>query len=213
MRDLQDQRRSPFAGLTATPAPAAALAPLPPMARFVFRGRPAAVEVAGKAFGVALPTTACRAAVADSRAALWLGPDEWLLLAAESEAAAIEQAFATALGGLPHSLVAVGHRNTALELVGPDAALVLNAGCPLDLSPDAFPVDGCTRTVLGKAEIVLWRTDPDRFHIEVWRSFARYVWQLLEEARRELVAEAALRQERGAVAEAGPRPMPELVTG
>jgi sarcosine oxidase subunit gamma len=43
----------------------------------------------------------------------------------------------------------------------------------------------CTRTLFGKAEIVLWRTAPDAFHIEVWRSFARYVLDCLGEALRE----------------------------
>jgi len=38
----------------------------------------------------------------------------------------------------------------------------------------------CTRTVFAKAEIVLWRTQPEQFHLEVWRSFAPYVWELLE---------------------------------
>jgi len=44
----------------------------------------------------------------------------------------------------------------------------------------------CTRTVLGKADIVLWRTGPDSFHVEVWRSFADYVARFLTEAAREL---------------------------
>jgi sarcosine oxidase subunit gamma len=43
----------------------------------------------------------------------------------------------------------------------------------------------CTRTVLAKAEIVLWRTAPHVFKVEVWRSFAAYVWQFLNEARGE----------------------------
>jgi sarcosine oxidase subunit gamma len=40
----------------------------------------------------------------------------------------------------------------------------------------AFPIGMCTRTLFGKAEIVLWRTGEAQFHIEVWRSFAGYVW-------------------------------------
>jgi len=43
----------------------------------------------------------------------------------------------------------------------------------------------CTRTLFGKAEIVLWRTTPDTFRIEVWRSFAPYVLGSLAEAARE----------------------------
>jgi sarcosine oxidase subunit gamma len=46
----------------------------------------------------------------------------------------------------------------------------------------------CTRTVFAKAEVVLWRTGADAFHVEVWRSFAPYVLGLLEEAAREYVA-------------------------
>ena len=45
----------------------------------------------------------------------------------------------------------------------------------------------CTRTVFGKAEIVLWRTAAETFRIEVARSFAPYVWACLEEARREFL--------------------------
>ena len=143
---------------------------------------------AGAAFGVALPQTACRAATAGNRSALWLGPDEWLLLAEDGATDAIEAAFAEGMAGHPHSLVDVGHRNTAIEIAGPAAADVLNAGCPLDLRLDAFPVGMCTRTVFAKAEIVLWRLDDQRFRVEVWRSFAGYLWGLLDEIRREHAA-------------------------
>jgi sarcosine oxidase subunit gamma len=62
---------------------------------------------------------------------------------------------------------------------------VLATGCPLDLDPQAFPVGMCTRTVLAKAEIVLWRIADDAFHLEVWRSFAAYVSAVIAEASRE----------------------------
>jgi sarcosine oxidase subunit gamma len=39
----------------------------------------------------------------------------------------------------------------------------------------------CTRTVFAKADIVLWRTGEQTFHVEVWRSFAGYVTGLLVE--------------------------------
>jgi sarcosine oxidase subunit gamma len=164
------------------PCAAAELRPLAPAARFIFRGRQGAVVAAGQAFGVVLPETACRAATAGDRAALWLGPDEWLLIAPEPDDVA--ERFA-GLAGLPHALVGVGHRNTGLEIAGPEAATVLASGCPLDLDIEAFPVGMCTRTVLGKAEIVLWRTAPETFRIEVWRSFTAYVWQFLDMARGE----------------------------
>jgi sarcosine oxidase, subunit gamma len=107
-----------------------------------------------------------------------------LLLGAEGND--IAAALGPALRELPHSLVDVSHRQTALQVSGPGAAVLLSAGCPLDLDPSAFPVGMCTRTVLAKAEIVLWRTAEDIFHIEVWRSFAAYVSRFLAEAAREI---------------------------
>jgi len=171
--------RRPLAGT-------AALTALPSAARFVLRGRPAAERAAGEAFGVALPQTACRAAEAgQGRAALWLGPDEWLLLAPLDAGPALAASLEQAMQGLPHALVDVSHRQAGIAVSGPDAAALLNAGCPLDLDPGTFPVGMCTRTLLGKAEIVLWRPAPDRFRVEVFRSFAAYVWSFLEEAGRE----------------------------
>jgi sarcosine oxidase subunit gamma len=158
----------------------------PVATRFIFRGAAAAQSAAGTAFGVTLPADACRAHTGNSRAALWLGPDEWLLLAPDGEGDAIAGAIAGAVGDLPHSLVDVSHRQVAFEVTGPHAEWLLEAQCPLPLNLDAFPVGMCTRTVFAKAEIVLWRVARDTFHVEVWRSFSRYVVDLLSEVAREL---------------------------
>ena len=138
-----------------------------PMTRFIFRGDGAAARVCGEAFGVSPSQEVCRAAVAGARAALWLGPDEWLLLAPEAEGAKRRETLDFALKGLPHSLTDVSHRQTALEISGARAAALLNAHCMLDLDAAAFPAGMCTRTLFGKAEIVLWRKTADLLHIEV----------------------------------------------
>lgn len=143
------------------------------------------MSAAGTALGLEISQATCRAAMnGDQAAALWLGPDEQLLLGPEG--ADLVATLAPALRELPHSLVDVSHRQIALEASGPHAAAVLNAGCPLDLDLSAFPVGMCTRTVFAKAEIVLWRTSEDVFHVEVWRSFASYVTEFLAEVAREV---------------------------
>ena len=43
----------------------------------------------------------------------------------------------------------------------------------------------CTRTLFAKADIVLWRTAADAFHVEMWRSFGDYVRALLAEVARD----------------------------
>ena len=157
----------------------------PAATRFVFRGASAAQSAAGAAFGVPLPNSACRAATSGGRSALWLGPDEFLLLAPDGEGDSIAASLAGAFREQPHSLVDVSHRQVALEIAGPHAEWLLEAQCPLPLHLEAFPVGMCTRTVFAKAEIVLWRTAADTFHVEVWRSFSRYVVELLAEVAKE----------------------------
>lgn len=149
------------------------------------RGGDAAAEIIGRTFGVALPREACRAATSGVRAALWLGPDEWLLIAPDGEAAGLMTTMGEALGPEPASLVEISDRQVALEVAGEKAAEAVNAFNALDLDTQAFPVGMCTRTLFGKAEIVLWRTAPDTFRLEVWRSFAPYVQGCLGEAIRE----------------------------
>jgi sarcosine oxidase, subunit gamma len=155
---------------------------LPPAARFVLRGAPAVMAAAGTALGLNISDIACRSASAGVRSALWLGPDEQLLLAPIADGEVIARQLGTSLAALPHSLVDVSHRQIALEVSGSRAQNLLNAGCPLDLHLDSFPVGACTRTVLGKCEIVLWRTRAATFHVEVWRSFADYASRFLAEA-------------------------------
>lgn len=94
------------------------------------------------------------------------------------------RALSAEFGEIPHSLVDISHRQTGIAVSG-TAAGMLNAGCPLDLDLAAFPAGMCTRTLFMKAEIVLWRTDAERFHLEVWRSFAPYVWEMLTVVGRE----------------------------
>ena len=181
MPDLSAARSQPV--ITAS----AAVRALPPATRYLLRGGPGVRGAVQAALGFTVPDLACRAGVGGERAALWLGPDEWLLIAPARLASALPAVLNRALAQLPHSLVDVSHRQTALAVSGPQAVTLLAAGCPLDLDASAFPVGMCTRTMLAKAEIVLWRTGSLEFRVEVGRSFAAYVSQFLAEAARGII--------------------------
>ena len=150
----------------------------PAVARMSLRGDAAAL---GAELHVALPARPGGVTVAGDRTALWLGPDEWLLLAPLNS---LDPRISVGAG----AVVDISHRHVGLVLEGDDAAVALATGCPLDLHPSVFAPGTCTRTVFGKAEIVLWRRDAAHFHIEVWRSFAGYVRDRLDLAARELAA-------------------------
>ena len=164
---------------------APAIRQLPPATRLSIRGGERAIGLIGAAVGIGLPQEACRAATAGPLAALWLGPDEWLLIAEAEMESLLPAGINEALGGEPASVVDISDRQVAMEVEGSAAAEILNAFNALDLDESAFPVGMCTRTLFGKAEIILWRTAPEAFRIEVWRSFAPYVLGCLAEARRE----------------------------
>lgn len=121
--------------------------------------------------GLVLPAKPCRAAEVEGFAALWLGPDEFLLLG-------------RAVTACEFVVVDVTHRSLSFRLAGPDAAVLLAGAVALDLAPAAFPVGMCTRTMFEKAEIVLWRRGQDTWHIEVARSFAPYLRDMLAAIRR-----------------------------
>ncbi|MGB7431116.1 MAG: sarcosine oxidase subunit gamma family protein [Ahrensia sp.] len=178
--DLSAQRAHPLVGVVFAAA-GVALTLAPDAYRVNLRAKPDAAGALSKALGVDLPTAPKTSASAGTRTALWLGPDEWLIY--DTKANPVD-----ALSGkdVLHSAVDISHRNTAILVSGPSAADVVNGGCPQDLSLASFPVGAASRTVLGKAEIVLHRVKPTVFRVEVWRSFSRYAFDLLEAAARDV---------------------------
>ena len=184
MADAALAARSPLEGLDLPSGPRFALAEAPAAARFILRGAEAVRVACGMVFGAEPPSQLGPAGEGEKRAALWLGPDEWLLIGDSADAAAIAEVLESVLEGTAHSLVDVSHRQIGLIASGPAAARVLNAGCPLDLALKAFPVGFATRTLFDKAEIVLWRRAQATFHVEVWRSFAPFLAASLAEAAR-----------------------------
>lgn len=152
-----------------------------PAYRLALRAKADAVVELSQALDINLPQKPKTSTTAALRAALWLGPDEWLVIDQGESNLMDARASVTAL----HSATDVSHRNVAMTVSGPGAETTLNAGCPLDLSLDAFPVGACSRTLFGKAEVVLLRVTEDMFRVECWRSFADYVFGLLEEGARD----------------------------
>lgn len=157
------------------------LEPAAPATRIALRVAMEDVGTLSGALGVDLPVRPKTSAFANGRTALWLGPDEWLVID-EGESGLMT---AAANSGATHSAADVSHRNTAILVSGPGAADAINAGCSQDLSLEAFPVGACSRTLFGKAEIVLLRTAEDAFRVEVWRSFSGYAFGLLAEGARD----------------------------
>jgi len=176
--------RFPFDDMPMPAGPRFALVDTPPADRFILRGGEDARAACSRAFGAELPRQLGPAGQGEERSALWLGPDEWLLIAGSEEPANLAFEIEDEIGAVPHSLVDVSHRQVGLIVKGALATRALSAGCPLDLRLTAFPVGMATRTIFDKTEIVLWRQGEFEFRVEVGRSFAPYLVAALTEAAR-----------------------------
>lgn len=176
----QAARRLPLAAVHGGSA-TVRLMPAQPAERISLRARAEDVPALSRALGLDLPVRPKTSVSASGRTALWLGPDEWLVIGEVGTGLMRAAQESDVL----HSAVDVSHRNTAILVEGPGAAAAINAGCPQDLSLKAFPGGACTRTIFGKVEIVLLRTGEESFRVEVWRSFSDYAFALLAEGARD----------------------------
>jgi sarcosine oxidase, subunit gamma len=143
----------------------------PPMARFSLRARQA--QALETLLGVKVPK---RIGATEGGIAC-LGPDEWLLRAAAGSTIAMGE-------NLPIAIVDISDRALCFIVEGTRAAEVLMSGCPLDL--DSFAVGRATRTLYETVEIILIREAEHRFHVEVWRSFAPWLWMAVTTAAEHL---------------------------
>jgi sarcosine oxidase subunit gamma len=106
------------------------------------------------------------------RAALWLGPDEWLLTGPSGSQAELIAELEAALVGTHRSIVDVSANRTALDLSGPLVRDMLATGCPIDLHPRAWRPGTCAQTLFDRTPILLEHLAGETTRIYVRPSFA-----------------------------------------
>jgi sarcosine oxidase subunit gamma len=149
-------------------------------------GDPAFRESVQAALGVELPLAPNCTTRGPALRVVWVGPDDWFVIAPSGEAGALFDALRRALAGQHAALTDVSSGYAVLRLEGPPVRDVLAQGCPLDLHPRAFGPDRCAGSHFFKASIWLWQTDAGpTFELLVRRSFMGYVGLMLERITRE----------------------------
>jgi len=161
------------------------------LGRLTLRGDEETGRLAAETLGLAPPIGLGSSRTAVPRM-LRPGPNEWLIVADYGERHAVADRLRAVLAGRHFALVDISDRMATMGVRGRTARETLNAACPLDLHPRAFPAGSATRTTLGKAEILLEHQEEARFLVHTNRSVAAYCWRLLEEAGREFPLAADL---------------------
>ena len=150
---------------------------------------PAFAAAVGAAVGCTLPAISNTWSGDANCAALWLGPDEWLVVGPDGKNEELCTRLRTGLAGLHHSVVDLSANRTTIEIAGADARTVLAKGCPLDLHSTAFGPGQCAQSLLAKSQVILQCTDArPAFRLFVRLSFAPYVAEWLLDAAAELAA-------------------------
>ncbi len=133
--------------------------------------------------GCDIPTDPCRAAMTTDHAVLWMGPDEWLVVAPPEAGTDLRQRLRDRLGDDRTAVVDVGDALAIISVGGPRARDLLAKGCTLDLHPRTFRPGHCANTLLAKAQVTLHQVDAaPTFSVFVSRSFAVYLWRWMLDA-------------------------------
>ena len=111
----------------------------------------------------------------DGRVTLWLGPDEWLVLAPHERFPSLAADLDRALAPRHRSVVDVSANRVVLQLRGPDALDVLATGCPIDLHPRVWKAGQCAQTLVMDTQAILAHLDHETSWVLVRPSFAEHV--------------------------------------
>lgn len=140
--------------------------------------------------GAGLPTTPCTAASAGEHEVLWLGPDEWLVVAPAGRADGLVATLRAAIGSERGAVTDVSAQRTAVVVRGSGARELLAKGCSIDLHPRVSPRGTCVQTLLAQTGVTLVVHDDEAsdFLLLVRASFAAYLAGWLADAAVELTA-------------------------
>ncbi|MGW2342705.1 sarcosine oxidase subunit gamma [Streptomyces sp. NPDC001661] len=158
---------------------------LPFLTQLTLRVTPgsAAATAVEEYLGYALPD-ACRAHLDAEVKALWLGPDEWLLVAPAGRAEELTAGLRSAIGEEFATVTDTSAQRTVLALSGPLLPDVLAQGCAIDLAPDKAGAGTCHTTLLAQAGVtlVVREAGPAAVWLLVRSSFAGYLGAWLADA-------------------------------
>ncbi len=136
-----------------------------------------------------LPAKCGEVAGAGDTSVLWLGPEEFMVVAPveahESLGGDLLQALREALADGEGQVVDLSANRTTFELTGPRSRAVLEKGCSLDLHPRVLKSGTALSTEIGNIPVVLWKISDESFRIFPRASFAEFLGRWLLDAMRE----------------------------
>ena len=134
--------------------------------------------------GFDLPKTPRTSATWGDLKALWLSPDQWMILCTRSKTTALLAELNAALGKIHSLAVDVSDMRAIIRLEGEGVRETLMKGSSLDLISNDYKAGAVRRMRFAEIAALLHVVEENVIDVYVFRSYAEYTWAFLTKAAR-----------------------------
>ena len=113
---------------------------------------------------------------------LWLGPARWLIVMPRQPNRDLAAELAARLPIATAAVVELSAGRRIFVVSGARARDLLSKMLPIDLHPSQFPPGRCVQSSMAHVGVLVHATEKESFELFVYRGFARYFREVLEDA-------------------------------
>ena len=141
----------------------------------------------GKNLNIILPTEANTSITSDKLTAIWLSPDEWMIISNElaSKDSNISELNEILFNSISKTnlgaVIDVTDQFVQFELKGKNIYEIFSAGSPFNFNEFKEKKGSTTQTVLNHVDVILHHKDENIVNLFVRRSFAEHLWSWIED--------------------------------
>ena len=141
----------------------------------------------GKKLNMILPSEANTSSTSDKLTAIWLSPDEWMIVSNElaskdtNKSELHEMLFNSISKTNLGAVIDVTDQFVQFELKGKNIYEIFSAGSPFNFNEFKEKKGSTTQTVLNHVDIILHHKDENIVNLFVRRSFAEHLWSWIED--------------------------------
>ncbi len=142
----------------------------------------------GKNLNMILPTEANTSSMSDKLTAIWLSPDEWMIVSNEivnkdtNKHELYEMLFNSISKTNLGAVIDITDQFVQLELKGENIYEIFSAGSPFNFNEFKEKKGSTTQTVLNHIDVILHHKEENVVNLFVRRSFAQHLWDWIEDS-------------------------------
>ena len=141
----------------------------------------------GKILNIILPAEANTSTTSEKLTAMWLSPDEWMIVSNElvskdtNKYELHEMLFNSISKTNLGAVIDVTDQFVQLEIKGKNIYEIFSAGCPFNFNEFKEKKGSTTQTVLNNIDVILHHKEENIVNLFVRRSFTEHLWSWIED--------------------------------